>query len=63
MLTQRQAEILHWLKQGKTNWEIGAILGITEKTTGKHLENIYSRLGVDSRTAAVLLAEQASHEV
>lgn len=55
-LTVRQAEILHWLKQGKTNWEIGTILGISEKTAGKHLENIYARLNVENRTAAVHLA-------
>ena len=58
-LTLRQAEILHWLKQGKTNWEIGTILGISEKTAGKHLENIFARLNVENRTAAVRLAIEA----
>ena len=51
-LTAREREVLAWLKQGKTNWEIGVILGITEKTAGKHLEHIFAKLNVENRTAA-----------
>lgn len=58
-LTLRQAEILYWLKQGKTNWEIGSILGIAEKTAGKHLEHIFAKLNVENRTAAVRVAIEA----
>ena len=59
-LTLREAEALHWLKQGKTNWEIGMVLHITEKTVGKHFEHIFAKLGVENRTAAVRLALEAS---
>ena len=59
-LTRREAETLHWLKQGKTNWEIAQILKVAEKTVGKHLEHIYAKLGVENRTAAVHMAIEAS---
>ena len=58
-LTLRQAEILHWLKEGKTNWEIGSILGIAEKTASKHLEHIFAKLNVETRTAAARVAIKA----
>jgi DNA-binding CsgD family transcriptional regulator len=51
-LTSREREVLFWLAQGKSNAEIGAILGITTATVGKHLERIYPKLGVENRTAA-----------
>ena len=57
-LTLREAEVLSWLKEGKTNWEIGAILGNAEKTVGKHLENIFRKLKVENRTAAVRVATE-----
>ena len=52
LLTLREREVLHWLARGKTNAEIGAILGISAATVGKHLEHIYPKLGVENRTAA-----------
>jgi DNA-binding NarL/FixJ family response regulator len=55
-LTAREAEILHWVVQGKTNPEIGVILGIQLTTVKKHLESIFAKLGVENRTAAVTLA-------
>ena len=58
-LTPREAQVLQWLKQGKTNWEIGKILGIAERTAGKHLENIFVKLSVETRTAAVRAAAEA----
>jgi DNA-binding CsgD family transcriptional regulator len=59
-LTPREAEVLGWVGQGKTNWEIGAILGIAEKTAGKHLENIFAKLNVENRTAAARMANEVS---
>ncbi len=55
-LTPREAEILHWVVQGKTNPEIGTILGIQLTTVKKHLESTFMKLGVENRTAAVTLA-------
>jgi DNA-binding CsgD family transcriptional regulator len=52
-LTGREAEILAWLSQGKTNIEIGQILSISPRTVKKHLEHIYHKLHVHRRTAAV----------
>ena len=51
-LTERQAEVLMWVAQGKTNPEIGKILGVSEGTVHKHTEHIYAKLGVETRTAA-----------
>jgi len=52
-LSRRETEILSWVAHGKTNAEIGAILGISPRTVQKHLERIYGRLGVENRHAAV----------
>lgn len=48
-LTRREKEVYHWLLCAKTNSEIGIILGISERTVGKHCESIYRKLGVSSR--------------
>lgn len=53
-LTEREGEVLHWLAEGKSNPEIGVILGVSPRTVGKHVEHIYAKLGVESRTAALL---------
>jgi DNA-binding NarL/FixJ family response regulator len=55
-LSPREAEILLWVAQGKTNFEAGAILGISPATVKKHLEHIYGKLGVEGRNAATLRA-------
>ena len=55
-LTPRQSETLLWLAQGKTNSEIGTILGNSEATVKKHVLEIFSTLGVETRTAASLRA-------
>ena len=55
-VTPREAEVLSWLAQGKTNDEIGMILGISSRTVAKHLEALYPKLGVENRTAAVAQA-------
>jgi len=53
-LTPREIELFSWLTHGKTNPEIGIILNIRPGTVTKHLDNIYTKLGVCSRTAAVV---------
>lgn len=55
-LTKRQAEVLAWVAMGKTNKEIGAILAISWRTVQKHLEQIYQKMGVETRTAALAIA-------
>lgn len=58
-LTTREAEVLHWVAQGKTNPEIGMILSLSARTVQKHLERIFQKLGVETRTAAALRAHEA----
>jgi DNA-binding NarL/FixJ family response regulator len=55
-LTAREAEVLLWVAQGKSNPEIGSILGAAENTIKKHLQNIFEKIGVDNRNAATLRA-------
>ena len=52
-LTKREIEILEWVGTGKTNREIADILVVSPSTVRKHLENVYGKLGVHTRTAAV----------
>ncbi|MDQ8935738.1 response regulator transcription factor [Acinetobacter rudis] len=53
MLTTREAEVLYWVSLGKTSKDIGQILNLSPRTVNKHLENIFNKLGVETRTAAV----------
>ena len=55
-LTAREAEVLYWVVKGKTNRDIGEILGSSPATAKKHLERIYVKLGVETRTAAAGMA-------
>ena len=55
-LTAREAEVLYWVTQGKTNRDIGAILGSSPATVKKHTERLYAKLGVETRTAAAAMA-------
>jgi len=55
-LSVREAEILLWVAQGKTNYETGIILAISAATVKKHLEHIYEKLGVEGRNFATLRA-------
>jgi DNA-binding NarL/FixJ family response regulator len=55
-LTTREGEVLAWLSKGKTNRDIAQILGLSPRTVDKHLEQIYSKLGVENRTAAAAIA-------
>src|SRR5258706_11139045 len=52
-LTQRETEVLFWLCQGKTNSEIGRILGIAERTAETHALRVYPKLGVENRYTAI----------
>src|SRR5437016_347022 len=60
-LTTREGEVLSWLSKGKTNRDIAQILGLSPRTVDKHLEQIYSKLGVENRTAAAAIAVNAKH--
>lgn len=55
-LTGREVEVLMWVAKGKTNRDIADILGMSPRTVNKHLEHIYVKLGVETRTAAAALA-------
>lgn len=55
-LTPREAEVMRWLSFGKTDADIAAVLAISKRTVHKHLEHIYEKLGVETRTAAVMAA-------
>jgi DNA-binding NarL/FixJ family response regulator len=55
-LTKREMEVLQLVVQGKTNQEVALDLGISDKTVEKHLENVYSKLGVASRVEAAVRA-------
>lgn len=55
-LTPREAEVLLWVAQGKSNGDTAAILGMSEKTVKQHLGSVFQKLGVESRTAASLRA-------
>lgn len=51
-LSKREAEVLHWLCHGKTNPEIGTILGCAPRTVQKHVEHLFQKMNVTTRTAA-----------
>ena len=55
-LTNREAEVLFWIAKGKTNREIGQILGTSPRTINKHSEKIYKKLAVENRTTAAAKA-------
>lgn len=58
-ITLREAEVLMWLARGKANRDIGEILGLSPRTVNKHLEMVYSKIGVENRAAATALAMRA----
>ena len=55
LLTPREHEVMHWVSQGKSNWEVAQILGCVEQTVKKHLQHINRKLGVENRTTAALV--------
>ena len=58
-LTPREQDVLRWVAAGKSDAQIGAILGISSRTVQKHLQHLYEKLGVENRTAAVLRVRRA----
>ena len=55
-LTAREAEVLLWVAQGKSNGDVAAILGMSEKTAKQHLGSVFEKLGVENRNAAAMRA-------
>ncbi len=55
-LTDREAEVLVWTARGKSNREMSEILSISPRTVNKHLERIFTKLGVENRAAATSVA-------
>ena len=61
-LTPREWQVMHWLAGGKTDAEIAALLGLSPRTVQKHLQHVYIKLGVETRTAAVMRSLSASNK-
>jgi LuxR family quorum sensing-dependent transcriptional regulator len=55
-LTAREIEVLRWVANGKSAWEIGEILHITKRTVDEHVQTSVRKLGAVNRTHAVALA-------
>ncbi len=55
-LTRREKECVHWLAEGKTYWDIGEILSVSQNTVRRHCENVKEKYGVSSRTQTVVEA-------
>jgi DNA-binding CsgD family transcriptional regulator len=62
-LTPREAEVLFWISCGKSNHEIGIILGAKTGTICKHAEHIFSKLNVENRTSAAVVALETCRSV
>jgi DNA-binding CsgD family transcriptional regulator len=58
VLSSRETEILEWIEQGKSTWDVSAILGISERTVGFHVANVRRKLGACNRAQAVAIAIQ-----
>ena len=56
LLTAREREVLEWVKQGKSSWDISGILGISERTVNFHIYNVMNKLEVVNRAQAVAVA-------
>ena len=55
-VTRRELQILGWVAAGKSDWAIGRILNISDKTVNFHIENAKRKLGVGTRLEAVVVA-------
>jgi CheY-like chemotaxis protein/DNA-binding CsgD family transcriptional regulator len=62
-LTAREAEVLYWVVKGKINRDIADILGASTATVKKHLERVFVKLGVETRTAAAGMAMNRIRQV
>jgi DNA-binding CsgD family transcriptional regulator len=58
-LTKREAEVLLWVSYGKSSSDISEVLEISPRTVQKHLEHVYEKLGVETRSAAAAMAIRA----
>jgi DNA-binding CsgD family transcriptional regulator len=56
VISVREKEVLNWLQQGKTSWDVSVILGISERTVNYHVYNIMQKLGVTNRIQAIAIA-------
>jgi LuxR family transcriptional regulator, quorum-sensing system regulator CviR len=56
LLSNREKEVLNWLKQGKSSWDISAILGISESTVNFHIYNAMQKLGTTNRPQSIAVA-------
>lgn len=55
-ITLREAEVLLWVSQGKSNGDVAAIPGMSEKTVKQHMSNLFATLGLENRNAAAMRA-------
>src|SRR5207237_2222651 len=62
-LTPREAEVLFWISRGKSNHDIGIILGAKTGTICKHVEHIFSKLNVENRMSAAVVALETYRSV
>lgn len=58
-LSQKELACLHWASLGKTSWEVGKILGVSERTVNFHIQTACRKLGVHRRQAAITVLLQA----
>ncbi|HEY0256324.1 MAG TPA: helix-turn-helix transcriptional regulator [Candidatus Methylacidiphilales bacterium] len=63
-LTLREQQVVNWIVEGKSNSEIATILSITTATVKKHVENVFSKLGVENRSALIVrvLKSKTAHD-
>lgn len=61
-LTARESEVLIWLARGKANRDIAEILALSPRTVNKHLETIFTKLGVENRASAAVIAARTLAE-
>lgn len=59
-ISDREAQVLTWIAQGKSNRDIGDILGLSPRTINKHLERIFKKIGVENRTSAAVMVLKAT---
>ena len=62
-LTPREAEVLFWISEGKSNQDIGVILGASTRTICKHVEHILCKLSVENRTTAAVVALEKCRDI
>jgi DNA-binding CsgD family transcriptional regulator len=54
----RELEVIHWIKSGKTNQEIGVILAISQNTVKSHVKRVFQKLNVTKRAQAIAMLSQ-----